>query len=90
MALITKIRERSGLAVGIIAVSLILFIVGGDLLGGQNTLFGNNNQKVGEIAGQDIDYQDFNTKVEGLRAQFEQQAGRAPGEEDMAQIREQA
>lgn len=90
MALITKIRERSGLAVGIIAVSLILFIVGGDLLGGQNTLFGGNNQKVGEIAGQDIEYQDFNLKVEELRAQFEQQAGRAPGEEDMTQIREQA
>ena len=90
MALITKIRERSGLAVGIIAVSLILFIVGGDLLGGQSTLFGGNNQKVGEIAGQTIEYQDFNLKVDELRAQFEQQAGRAPGEEDMAQIREQA
>ncbi len=90
MALITKIRERSGLAVGIIAVSLILFIVGGDLLGGQNTLFGGNNQKVGEIAGQDIEYQDFNLKVDELRAQFEQQAGRAPAEEDMTQIREQA
>jgi len=90
MALITKIRERSGLAVGIIAVSLILFIVGGDLLGGQSTLFGGNNQKVGEIAGQDIEYQDFNLKVDELRAQFEQQAGRAPAEQDMTQIREQA
>jgi peptidyl-prolyl cis-trans isomerase D len=90
MSLINKIRERSGLAVGVIAVSLLLFIVGGDLLGGQSTLFGGSNQVVGEIAGEDIEYQDFNLKVDELRAQFEQQAGRAPGEEDMAQIREQA
>lgn len=90
MSLINKIRERSGIAVAIIAVSLILFIVGGDLLGGQNTLFGGNNQKVGEIDGQSIDYQDFNLKVDELRAQYEQQAGRAPAEQEMAQIREQA
>jgi peptidyl-prolyl cis-trans isomerase D len=90
MSVINKIRERSGLAVGIIAVSLLLFIVGGDLLGGRSTLFGGNQQEVGEIAGQSIDYPEFNAKVDQLRAQFEQQAGRAPAEQDLAQIREQA
>ena len=90
MSVINKIRERSGLAVGIIAVSLILFIVGGDLLGGQSMLFGGNQQKIGEIAGRSIDYQEFNAKVDELRAQFEQQSGRAPAEQDMAQLREQA
>ncbi|QHV98646.1 peptidylprolyl isomerase [Spirosoma endbachense] len=90
MSVINKIRERSGLAVGIIAVSLILFIVGGDLLGGRSLLFGGNQQKVGEIAGQSIDYQEFNAKVDELRAQFEQQTGRAPAEQDMGQLREQA
>jgi peptidyl-prolyl cis-trans isomerase D len=90
MSVINKIRERSGLAVGIIAVSLILFIVGGDLLGGRSLLFGGNQQKVGEIAGQSIDYQEFNAKVDELRAQFEQQTGRAPADQDLAQLREQA
>ena len=90
MSVINKIRERSGLAVGIIAVSLILFIVGGDLLGGRSLLFGGNQQKIGEIAGQSIDYQDFNAKVDQIRAQFEQQAGRAPADQDLVQIREQA
>lgn len=90
MSVINKIRERSGLAVGIIAVSLILFIVGGDLLGGQSLLFGGNQQEVGEIAGQSIDYQEFNAKVDEIRAQYEQQTGRAPAEQEMAQIREQA
>ncbi|MFD2936002.1 peptidylprolyl isomerase [Spirosoma flavum] len=90
MSVINKIRERSGLAVGIIAVSLILFIVGGDLLGGRSLLFGGNQQEVGEIAGQSIDYQEFNAKVDELRAQFEQQSGRPPADQDLAQIREQA
>ncbi|HEY0109221.1 MAG TPA: SurA N-terminal domain-containing protein, partial [Fibrella sp.] len=90
MSLINKIRERSGLAVGVIAVSLILFIVGSDLLGGNSTLFGNNNQEIGTIDGRTIDNQDFQAKVEQVRAQYEQQTGRAPGEQEMAQIREQA
>ncbi len=90
MSVINKIRERSGLAVGVIAVSLLLFIVGGDLLSGNNSLFGGNNQKVGEIAGQSIDYPEFNAKVDEIRAQFEQQSGRAPAEQDLVQIREQA
>ena len=90
MSVINKIRERSGLAVGVIAVSLILFIVGGDLLGGRSLLFGGNQQKVGEIAGQSIDYQEYNAKVDELRAQYEQQSGRAPGEQELSQIREQA
>lgn len=89
MSVINKIREHSGVAVGVIAVSLLLFIVGGDLLGGRN-LFGGNQQEVGEIAGQSIDVQDFNAKVDQLRAQYEQQTGRAPGEQELAQLREQA
>ncbi len=90
MSVINKIRERSGLAVGIIAVSLILFIVGGDLLGGRSLLFGGNQQEVGVIAGQSIEYQEFNAKVDQLRVQFEQQSGRPPVDQDLAQIREQA
>ena len=90
MSVINKIRERSGLAVGIIAVSLIMFIVGGDLLGGRSMLSGGDQQKIGEIAGKSIDYQEFNAKVDALRAQFEQQSGRAPTEQDIVQIREQA
>lgn len=90
MSLINKIRERSGLAVGVIAVSLLLFIVGSDLLGGRSMLFGGNNQEIGKIDGKAIDAQEFNARVDVLREQFAQQAGRQPSEEDMPQIREQA
>ena len=89
MALINKIREKSGLAVGIIAVSLILFIVGGDLLG-PGSLFGGQDQNVGEIAGQKISYPEFNAKVDEARAAYEQQTGRPATEQDQVQLRDQA
>ncbi len=90
MSLINKIREHSAVAVGVIAVSLILFIVGSDLVGGRGALFGGNKQEVGEIDGKTIDNQDFQAKVEQARQQYQQQAGRAPSEQEMGQIRDQA
>lgn len=90
MALVTKIREKSGLAIGIIAVSLILFIVGGDLIGSGGGLFGGNNQKVGEIAGNTILVQDFQRKVDEARLGYEAQTGRAASEQELQLIREQA
>ncbi|WP_280640564.1 hypothetical protein [Hymenobacter volaticus] len=35
MALINTIREKSGWAVGTVAIGMLLFIVGGDLIGGK-------------------------------------------------------
>lgn len=89
MALITKIREKSGIAVGVVAIALILFIVGGDLLGSRGIL-GSNKQVVGTIAGEDIMYQDFQQKLEQARANFESQSGKSATEQDLQQIREQA
>lgn len=90
MALINKIREKSGIAVTVIAVSLIFFIVGGDLLGGQNSLFGGNNQTVGEISGKEIKYAEFQQQVESYRQNYEAQTGRSAGEQELLSIREQA
>lgn len=87
MALINKIRERSGIAVVVIAASLILFIVGGDILGSQ-ALFGGN-QTVGEIAGETIDYKDFQLKLDQARQAFEAQSGRAASEAEQQSLREQ-
>ena len=87
MALINKIRERSGIAVVVIAASLILFIVGGDILGSQ-ALFGGS-QTVGEIAGETIDYKDFQLKLDQARQAFEAQSGRAASEAEQQSLREQ-
>ena len=51
MALIKKIRQRTGLAIGVIAVGLIFFLVGGDILSPNSTLLGGRSNTVGEIAG---------------------------------------
>lgn len=88
MALITKIREKSGLAVGLIAVSLIFFIIGSDLLGG-NSFFGGNDQTVGEIAGEKILYPDFSAKLQEATQNFQAQSQRSPSEQDQQQIRNQ-
>ncbi|MEZ4904672.1 MAG: peptidylprolyl isomerase [Spirosomataceae bacterium] len=88
MALINKIRERSGIAVIVIAASLMLFIVGGDIIGSQ-ALFGGGNQIVGEIAGETIDYKDFQLKLDQARQAFEAQSGRAASEAEQQSLREQ-
>ncbi|GAB3505142.1 peptidylprolyl isomerase [Emticicia fontis] len=92
MALINKIRERSGIAVAVIAIALILFIVGGDLFygkGGSGGLFGGNRNKIGEIAGTSIDAQAFQAKLDVARSNYEQQAGRALQDQEVQQLRNQ-
>lgn len=91
MAIVNKIREKSGVAVVVIAIALILFIVGGDFIAGGrgSSLFGGNNNKVGEINGTTIDFQQFANQTEAQRAQFEGQVGRSASEQEQAQIREQ-
>ncbi len=90
MALIKKIRERTGLAIGVIAVGLIFFLVGGDILSPNSTLLGGSSNKVGEIAGESITYEEYIQKIEETKFSFQQNTGRTPSESDMYSIREQA
>ncbi|MDZ7899388.1 MAG: peptidylprolyl isomerase [Arcicella sp.] len=89
MAIITKIREKSGIAAAAIAISLILFLIGGDLFTGNSSFFGGSSNVVGEISGEKIQYKDFQAKVEELSNNYSTQAGRSPGEQEVAQMREQ-
>ena len=90
MSLINKIREKSGVAVGLIALAMIVFMVLGDLLGPQSRLFGNDNNVVGEIAGQEITYDEFNQVLEGITNNYASQTGKQPTETEMTSLREQA
>lgn len=94
MAIVSKIRERAGLAVTVIALSMILFIVGGDLLSGNSRLrswFAGDTRAVGEIAGADIDIQDYQNMVERLDYTYRiNNDGKAPDEQTVQQVREQA
>src|SRR5690606_30873719 len=90
MALIKKIRQRTGLAIGVIAVGLIFFVVGGDLLGQNSTILGNNRNVVGEIAGEEITFEEYMQRVEQAKLSFQQNTGRNPSENELSSIREQA
>lgn len=90
MALISKIREKTALVVGAVAVGLILFIVGGDLVGPNSSMFGGQDTTVGEIAGEEIDYQDYQQAIEEVRYSFITNTGRNPSEREMNAIRQQA
>jgi peptidyl-prolyl cis-trans isomerase D len=73
MSVLEKIRSRSGLLVGIIAVALLVFILESALDSG-NRFFGANRTKVGEIGGKDISIQDFEVKVEEAVANEKQRS----------------
>ena len=90
MALIKQIRQRTGLAIGVIAGGLILFLLGGDLLSPNSTLFNSNQNIVGEIAGEEITLEEFTLKVEEYKASFQQRTGRVAAEAEMVSVREQA
>lgn len=90
MALISKIREKTGLAVGIIAFGLILFLVGGDILGPNSVILGKSRNEVGEIAGEKIDYQEYVGQIEELKYNYTLNFGRNPSEAEMVSIRQQA
>ena len=90
MALISKIREKTGLAVGIIAFGLILFLVGGDILGPNSVILGKNQAEVGAIAGQKIDHAEYIQQIEELKYNYTLNFGRNPSENEMIAIRQQA
>lgn len=90
MALINTIREKSGWAVGTVAIGMLLFIVGGDLLGGKNNLFRGDGQIVGEVAGEKIDYNTYNAALEQAKQAFAAQQGKQPDDQTMGYLRDQA
>ena len=89
MALLGKIREKSGLAVTIIAVGLLLFIVGSDLMQTNSFLMGKSNTVVGTIAGKDIDYKIYQEKLDEAKQNYAAQTGKAPTDYELQNINEQ-
>jgi peptidyl-prolyl cis-trans isomerase D len=90
MALINTIREKSGWAVGTVAVGMLLFIVGGDLVGGKSKLFGGNDTVVGEVAGHKVELNDYNAALEQAKQAFVAQQQRQPDDQAMGYLRDQA
>jgi peptidyl-prolyl cis-trans isomerase D len=89
MAIINKIRERSGWAVTVIIVALILFTVGGDFFG--SSLFGGNNadKEIGQIDGESIDVQEFQQRLDVAKQNYEAQLGRGVNDQESQSLKEQ-
>ncbi len=90
MALINKIRERSGWAIGFVAIGLGFFVVGGDILGPNSTILGKNITHVGEISGEVIERDRYQDQIDQLKYSYTINYGRNPSENEMFSIRQQA
>jgi peptidyl-prolyl cis-trans isomerase D len=90
MALINKIRERSGLAIGLVAIAMGFFIVGTDILGPNSAILGNNKTDVGEIAGETIERERYQAQIDQIKYNYTVNYGRNPSESEMYSIRQQA
>ena len=69
MAVITRIRKRVGLLIGFVGVSMILFILG-DLVTSNSGLLQGGSDVVGVIAGEKVQYQEYNRRVETLTENY--------------------
>ncbi|MGD1893660.1 MAG: peptidylprolyl isomerase [Cyclobacteriaceae bacterium] len=91
MSLIGKIREKTALIVGAVAVGLTLFVVGGDVFnssGGQ--LFGGPDTEVGEIAGQTVSLEEYQQEINEQKANYTLRTQQQPSEQEMNSLRQQA
>ncbi len=89
MALINKIREKSGFAIGAIALGMLIFIVLGDLLGSRSRFFGGPDRTMGTIGGESVDYDEFNAAFEKQKQGFVNQQQKQPNDQEAAQLRDQ-
>lgn len=90
MALINKIRERSGWAIGFVAIAMGAFVVGGDILGPNSTIMGKNITDVGEIAGETVERERYQNQIDQIKYNYTINYGRNPSEGEMFSIRQQA
>ena len=90
MSLISKIREKTGLVIGAVAIGLGMFVVGGDLLGPNSGFFGERDNTVGEIAGETITYDEYQQTIQEVEANYTLQTGNPPTASQQFGIRQQA
>lgn len=68
MAIISKIRRQSVLLLVVVGLAMVLFILG-DILSSNTSFFAQQDNTVGVIDGNEIDFIEFNTQVEQYIAQ---------------------
>ena len=89
MALIGRIRANTGLLVGVVTISLILFLVGSDLIGlGMRT--STKDFIIGKVRGEKITLRAFQERLATLQHNFALQYDRMPDESEKDFLKDQA
>ncbi|MHC8948298.1 peptidylprolyl isomerase [Sphingobacterium hungaricum] len=68
------LRNRAGLVIFIIGLAIVAFLLG-DLINYGTPFWMKNQNQVGSVNGESIDYQTFNAQVDQTTANFQQQMG---------------
>jgi peptidyl-prolyl cis-trans isomerase D len=93
MAFIGTLRNKlTKVVVGAVLIALAAFIVGSDLLtpGSSNSLFGNDDNVVGEIGGHEVSLEEYQAAVNEIEANYIMGTNRRPTEAEQPAIRNQA
>lgn len=89
MTLLTKIRNRSGLLVTIIALALLIFILESALESSRSFSSGDRT-RIGEIEGREVNFDEFEAKVEQAEQNEKSRSGKTTIEENQKEsIRQQ-
>lgn len=90
MAVIGSIRKRVGLLIGIVGVSMLLFILG-DLVTSNTGLLNRDNDVLGVIGGEKIRYPEFEKRVDVLTENYKQNTNKDNVDQNTTDmLREQA
>lgn len=90
MALINKLRDKMGKVVAFAIGFAILSFVLADLLGPTSFITGAGDRNVGEIAGNTITIDEYQSEIDVLIANYNLNFGRNPSEQELTTLREQA
>lgn len=74
MGLMNSMRNRGGLLVGVIAFAIVAFLAGDVLISGQN-IFGGVPKEIGEINGNKVGIEDFQSKLDANTEQYKKSTG---------------
>ena len=89
MALINTLREKMGkVVVGVIAFSIAAFVLT-DLFGPNSMILGGVDNTVGVISGEEVTFQEFQTKLDELSYQYSLNTGRNPNASELDNLRQQ-
>ncbi|MFM9944900.1 MAG: peptidylprolyl isomerase [Bacteroidia bacterium] len=72
MAIIQQIQQKTGCLFLVILGSLLLFVISDLIKSDGGGIFGNGGLHVGEIRGEKVSYEEFNTRLNGMLATLEQ------------------